>query len=219
MTIRHHLDIATLMTCSAGSQPEAHAAVILAHLAVCPMCRDALDGASQIGAALFESLPHAPLGSRAAPSELPVREIPARRDPSPDAAAARDGGRERFPAHLAAALGSELEAIVWQTAQSGVDLAPVRLSPAARGHLTLVRVAPGAPIPLAVMDGTELAFVLDGALCRDGGIFQAGDVADCDSPLKEPARADVLSGALCLVGTDRAEIVSNPACDRMGRAA
>ena len=53
MKINHHLDDSTLMSCAAGSQPEALAAVVSSHLSVCPRCRTELKKHALIGEALF----------------------------------------------------------------------------------------------------------------------------------------------------------------------
>ena len=54
MTITHHPDISTLMCCAAGSQPEAFAAVVASHLALCPECRAEVRHMQEIGVALFD---------------------------------------------------------------------------------------------------------------------------------------------------------------------
>jgi putative transcriptional regulator len=56
MTISSHPDIVTLMTCSAGSTPEALCAVVTSHLSMCPVCLEELRSMETIGVALFEEL-------------------------------------------------------------------------------------------------------------------------------------------------------------------
>ena len=56
MTITHHPAPESLMSCSAGSMPEAFAAVMASHIAMCPDCRKELSVMEQIGTVLFEAI-------------------------------------------------------------------------------------------------------------------------------------------------------------------
>ena len=56
MAISSHPDISTLMTCSAGSTPEALCAVVTSHLSMCSKCWDELRSMETIGVALFDEL-------------------------------------------------------------------------------------------------------------------------------------------------------------------
>ena len=67
MTIRHHADDATLMSYAAGSLPEALAAVLAAHLALCSRCRLEVAGLERIGAVLFDRIPPVPMLEPAPP--------------------------------------------------------------------------------------------------------------------------------------------------------
>jgi putative transcriptional regulator len=57
MTIRHHPDDATLMSFAAGALPQAFAAIVAAHLSMCPRCRDEITTFELVGAALIDTLP------------------------------------------------------------------------------------------------------------------------------------------------------------------
>ena len=61
MTIKHHLDEATLMSFSAGALPEALATVVACHLEVCPTCRKQHEDLDMLGGALLESVDPEPL--------------------------------------------------------------------------------------------------------------------------------------------------------------
>ena len=56
MSITHHPAPESLMSCSAGSMPEAFAAVMASHIAMCPSCRKELAVMERIGTVLFEAI-------------------------------------------------------------------------------------------------------------------------------------------------------------------
>ena len=56
MTIAHHPGSESLMSCSAGSMPEAFAAVMASHISICPACRRELALMEEIGVQLFRSI-------------------------------------------------------------------------------------------------------------------------------------------------------------------
>ncbi len=92
MTITHHPDISTLMSCAAGSQPEVFAAVVASHLSQCPACAREVAKMQDIGVALFDALPPAPMGC-----EAPV-------------VAARAGEADAEPERRCGELGGEVPA-------------------------------------------------------------------------------------------------------------
>ena len=61
MKITHHPAPESLMSCSAGSQPEAFAAVMSAHMTVCPACQKELAFMESIGVAMFDKIAATPV--------------------------------------------------------------------------------------------------------------------------------------------------------------
>jgi putative transcriptional regulator len=194
--ISHHLDTATLMSCAAGSQPEALAAVTVAHLAVCPTCTAKLADAHTIGEVLFASLkptalaqgvptpnPHMPSLQRAAqPAIVPTGDVP-------------------LP--LVGVIGTSLADVTWDQVTAGIWTAPVPLSDTANGELHLLKLAPGVTQPSARSSGSKLAIVLTGSYLDGDQTYLPGDVADLDDQAHHQIAADTKTGCICLIAADR----------------
>ncbi|MEQ1718816.1 MAG: anti-sigma factor, partial [Hyphomicrobium sp.] len=56
MAIAHHPGSESLMSCSAGSMPEAFAAVMASHISICAACRKELALMEDIGVELFRNI-------------------------------------------------------------------------------------------------------------------------------------------------------------------
>ncbi|PPD30734.1 MAG: hypothetical protein CTY20_02000 [Hyphomicrobium sp.] len=191
MKPQHHLDVATLMSCAAGSQPEALAFIVASHLAVCPQCRADLGQASLIGSSLFEDLPSSGLGDARL---VDVAWLSSRRDRSDDVHQTESGRAD--PSFVLA----EQRGVHWMERDPGVNEADIQLSPSARGHLRLVRLAPSVPIPQRLRDVAELTFVVSGGLINTDQKLQAGDVLDGVVAHQAALTADATHGCVCLMG-------------------
>lgn len=196
MTPQHHLDAATLMSCSAGSQPDALALIVAAHLAMCPQCRDELAMGSSIGAALFEDV--APV---AVENDKPAltgdgRDAHARTAAGSAAVAQGERGAVSPMAWL-----QEQRSLPWTEAVPGVALAELPLANLSRGHVHLVKLAPGMTLPLALTSQAELTFVVTGGMRTATGSLRTGDVLDGSDAHLTPMTADATAGCVCLMGT------------------
>jgi putative transcriptional regulator len=194
--ITHHLDIATLMSCAAGSQPEALAAVTVAHLAVCPTCSAKLASAQTIGEALFSGLPPVAL-SHAIPTPTPAFTA-VQRAPKLQRGASGD-----VPLALVNVMGHHLSDVQWDSVATGIWTAPVPLSANSTGELHFLKLAPGVTQPSAESSGAKLAIVLAGSYLDGDQTFLPGDVADFDDQSLHRIAADAHTGCICLVGVDR----------------
>lgn len=191
MKITHHLDDSTLMSCAAGSQPEALAAVVSSHLSVCPRCRAELKKHSLIGEALFESLRPEPV----------TRDAPVVAMRAGEATLAEDATSE-MPVALRAALEGRFDDVPWRRAAPGVWHYPIQLSSEAKGDLRLVKVSPGTRLPEHGHGGTELTLILDGAYSDEFGTYRRGDVADMGDDVEHRPVADANDGCICLAASD-----------------
>lgn len=191
MKINHHLDPSTLMSCAAGSQPEAMAAVVSSHLSVCPRCRAELKTHSFIGEVLFEALKPEALTTGAPSVDLRAGEA---------AGAAPETGE--MPPVLKAALEGRFEDVPWRRAAPGVWHCPIELSPDAKGDLRLLKVSPGTKLPKHGHGGSELTLVLEGAYSDEFGTFRRGDVADLGDDSEHRPIADAKEGCVCLTASD-----------------
>ena len=197
MAIQHHPDISTLMSCAAGSQPEALAAVVASHVAMCPACNSELRKMQQIGVALFEKLPAADviakapvIGARAAEAESDIPE-------------AHHSAVGDVPAHLAPLLGANLDSVAWKLLAPGIWHYPIPLSKGAKGDLRLVKVAPGKELPEHGHAGEELTLLLRGSYRDEVGTFKTGDIADLDNDIEHRPVADPETGCICLIASEK----------------
>lgn len=205
MTITHHPAFESLMSCSAGSMPEAFAAVMASHISVCPACRKELSLMEDIGVELFSKLaPEAVV--RDAPVAM-MRRAEAGDEPRAPAATLPEVGKDGvtaggMPAPLEHLAGSDLARVPWRRLARGIEHFPIPLSPGAKGHLRLVKVAPGAVLPAHDHGGTELTLVLRGSYSDVTGHYKAGDVSDLSEGIEHSPIADAKEGCVCLIASD-----------------
>jgi putative transcriptional regulator len=195
MTISSHPDIATLMTCSAGSTPEALCAVVTSHLSMCPECMDELTSMESIGVALFEEL-H-PVETVSDHCELTL--IPAAERAAYRAAQTRREGD--IPGPLIEVIGNNLEALDWQILAPGIWNFTVPLTQQAKGDLRLIKLEPGSSLPEHSHPGEELILVLRGSYRDAVGTYGPGDFADLDEDDKHSIVAHQ-DGCILLVGNE-----------------
>jgi putative transcriptional regulator len=197
MAITHHPDIATLMSCAAGSQPEALAAVVASHLSMCPRCAREVDKLAEIGVALFDTLAPAEL-ARGAPVAA-ARAAEAESDLGP----ASRGRAGDVPGHLVSLVGESLDKLAWKRLGPGLWHYPIPLSKGASGDLRLIKVAPGKELPEHGHGGEELTLLLRGSYHDEIGTFQTGDVADLDDEVEHRPVADAMTGCICLIANEK----------------
>lgn len=205
MKIVHHPGPESLMSCSAGSMPEAFAAVMASHICVCPECRKELALMEDIGVQLFRSIKPAAM-SREAPVAV-MRRGQADFEPAPQRSHAPAEGFQGptpggVPAPLVALVGSDLDKIAWKRLGPGVQHHPLPLTPGAKGQLRLLKVAPGAKLPEHGHGGSELTLVLRGSYRDGSGHYKTGDVADMASDTEHSPVADANEGCVCLIASD-----------------
>ncbi len=195
MTITHHPDVATLMSCAAGSQPEALAAVIASHISMCPACAAEVARMQEIGVALFAGLEPAAV-TREAPVAA-LRALEAESETVNGMAPAGD-----VPAPIAARVGPRLDDIPWKRIAPGMWQHHIPLK-GGRGDLRLIKVAPGKEIPEHGHGGEELTLLLRGSYRDEFGTFRSGDVADLDTDAEHHPVADEVEGCICLIANER----------------
>ena len=186
------------MSCSAGSMPEAFAAVMAAHMDVCPQCREELALMENIGVVLFKNMSPSPMTR-----EAPV--MAARRaEADGDAAVARSSkiSAGDIPAPLRSIAGDYLDYIAWKRLAPGLMHYQFPLSKTAIGDLRLIKVAPGTALPEHGHGGSELTLILRGAYSDKTGRYGVGDLADLDDNIEHQPIADAVEGCICLVASD-----------------
>lgn len=201
-TITHHPDISTLMCCAAGSQPEAFAAVVASHLALCPECREEVRRMQDIGVALFDKLEPVPVSCQPPVVTMRAAEATTVIDP----AAFDRETRERIcktgvPLPLAKHVGCCLHDIPWRAVAPGIWDHPIPLSQGCCGTLTLIMLSPGTVIPEHGHKCSELTLVLKGSYSDHIGTFHPGDVADLDATVTHSPAACPENGCVCLIAS------------------
>ncbi len=199
MKITHHPAPESLMSCSAGSQPEAFAAIMASHLTMCPCCQTELAFMETIGVAMFDKIASTPV-EREAPV-VALRAGEADRDEGV-ASAGQSAALGGVPAPLVPVLGDDLAAIRWKRVSPGVWQHVIPLSDRARGELRLVKVAPGQALPEHAHTGSELTLVLQGSYSDATGRYRVGDVADMTGEDAHAPLADPVEGCICLIATE-----------------
>lgn len=198
MAITHHPRPESLMSCSAGSMPEAFAAVMASHIAMCRVCQKDLALMEKIGVALFDQIAPAKLDAAA-----PVMTL-RRREADGDAAQSLHPSTEGdMPEPLVPLLGRYLDKVKWKTLAPGVSYVSIPLSHTGRGDLRLMKIAPGHAVPEHGHGGSELTLLLRGAYEDKMGRYSAGDVADMGDDDEHQPTADANEGCVCLVASDR----------------
>ena len=192
MDIPHRPDPSTLMTCAAGSQPEALCAVITSCLSMCPISMDQVARMEMIGVALLAQIEPEPMA--ALRGQRPVED-----ENHPPAT----NGDSDLPAPLRAVIGNSLDTVRWLDRAHGVKYYSVPMSPAAQGRLELVKLAPGSNLPELAYAGEEYLLVLDGQCTRDGDRLQRGDFAESCDQSSHDITASETNECVLLIGHER----------------
>ncbi len=198
MAITHHPDISTLMTCAAGSQPEALCAVVASHLSVCPSCFKRVGQLTMIGSTLFDQI-----GADGSGPSQPGPVPQSNEVIHSDTHHTWNGHGDGVPGPLTSVLGQSLDEIAWQSDVPGVDQFEIVLSPGAIGHLRLVRVAPGKSLTWRNDDGERLVMLLRGSFQDDQTGYEPGDVEDFEEAGEHAISAHPELGCVVLIASER----------------
>ena len=192
MKIERHPAPESLMSCSAGSMPEALAAVMASHIDLCEHCRRELAVMETIGAALFEQLPPTPVEA----SSIDANGVEAPVTPSRQAAAGD------VPLPLRKYVGTSLKDIRWKWVAPGIWQHRLPLSDGSDASLRLIKVSPGLALPDHGHNGSELTLVLQGSFEDPSGIYRVGDVADMDESNEHAPVAAADQECICLIASE-----------------
>lgn len=194
-TTMRHPDPATLLSFAAASLPEPLAAVVAAHLDMCPQCRAEVADLDLLGAALLTETPAIDHRAFVAP-QRPADSAHATRRRHVDPTA-------MLPASLCSAFGLSFETIPWKRLGPGIMHHRLPLSPGVGGDLRLLRIAPGRTMPDHGHRGSELTLVLEGAFCDATGSYRRGDVQDVDETIEHTPVTDARVGCICLIASEK----------------
>lgn len=196
MKIEHHPDTATLASYAAGSLDEAFATVVAAHLASCAKCRARRYEIEEVGGTMLETIDAVGLNEAALERAMSRLDEPSEERAEPRSA------EQSLPRPLGRLVTAPLDAIAWKSVAPGVAVHRLPTSKAARGSLTLLKIAPGKKIPEHGHGGMEITLVLTGSYRDALGRFGPGDVADLDEDIEHQPVVDSDEPCICLVASE-----------------
>ena len=195
-TIKSHPDAVTMMSFAAGTLAEPLAAVVAAHIAMCPRCRKEVADLDMLGAALLARERTAPRHDVSVTKHRPITAAavmaPRKIDPA-----------ERLPGPIALAYGLTFADIPWKRLGPGVMHHRLPLSDGTTGDLRLLKIGPGRQMPDHGHGGAELTLVLDGAFSDATGHYTCGDLQDVDEDIEHTPLTDKVAGCICLIASER----------------
>lgn len=192
----HHIPAELLLDYAAGTLDEAWSLAVACHVTLCPHCRRALNAVEATAGAMIEQIP-----TQAAASDFAaVAERLGPQEPTPAAkpAVAIDG----LPQPLRQYLGGGLTDIRWRWSGAGLESFALPLAKKKGGMVSLLKVAPGAGLPLHTHRGDEITLVLSGGYTAGDAAFRRGDVELADGAVEHRPVAMLDQPCICLAISD-----------------
>lgn len=204
MTISRHPDPANLMAFVAGTLPEPLAAVVAAHVSICPHCRSEMRDLELMGAALLATAPSlADVDERPRVPAYPVDSSRAGARPGEVMTLQRADWRDRLPQPIAVRYGLTFDTIPWRRLAPGIWHHRLPLAGEGQGDLRLLRIAAGRRLPEHGHGGSEMTLVLEGTFHDATGVYRLGDVQDVDEDVEHEPTAGDGPDCICLAASER----------------
>lgn len=214
MSIRHHLDEATLISYTAGSLTNSMALVVACHLSMCKGCRNKAAEMENVGGALLTSMPDVGMSMGAldkALSALGDNPIaPTDSDGQLFGAGSRNELQNSFqplsakagdiPEPLSSLLGSSFDDLDWKRLGPGISY--VDLPVQGTGVSKILKIQPGKAVLPHTHNGNELTLILRGSYSDEVGRFAVGDIADLDDEIDHQPLVDSQEPCICITATD-----------------
>ncbi len=192
MSIVHHPADEDLLSCSAGSMPEALAAVMAGHISLCERCRKELAIMEVIGASLLENMDPSPLTRS-------FVGVPPKTEPR-NVSKSLSGD---VPLPLRKYIGPSLSHVPWKWVAPGIWQHRLPSSERSKGFLRLIKVSPGLTLPDHGHTGSELTLVLQGSFSDATGSYGIGDVASANQGDEHgPVAAADGQECICLIASE-----------------
>lgn len=198
MNINHHLDDSTILAYAAGTLDETLSVVAASHIAWCSRCRAAVRQAEALGGEILTSLDPANVSDACRARTLELLDqatlhcFPAAPKPTSE-----------LPAPLSRLLNDvALQDLKWRRKAPGIAMFDIKLPSAARGHLWLMRIAPGKYMPEHGHGGEEMTMILSGAYHDVLGRFAKGDIADLDEEIEHRPVVEASEPCICLAASE-----------------
>ena len=193
--VRHHPDSTTLLSYAAATLAETLAAVVAAHVSMCPRCRMEVADLELLGSAIMLSSPGH------------LDEAPLKAPRRPEDVATQDAQRiaqmrDRLPTPIAGTYALSLDSIPWKRLGPGVWHHRLALRQENDGDLRLLRIAPGRKMPDHGHGGAELTLVIEGAYTDVTGEYRRGDIQDVDEAIEHQPIVDMGGECVCLIASE-----------------
>jgi len=206
MSIKHHLDEATLLSYSAGSMSQAMALVVACHISMCSKCHKRIQESEALGGMLLDNLEPAKIDADSLSQVLSCLEQGSADAPDISTPAAQPSPvhieNQEIPAPLRDYIGGSLDALDWKSIVPGVHYYDLDCKTERNGASRLLRIAPGKAMLPHSHDGNELTLILRGSYSDEMGRFTVGDIADLDSEVEHQPLVDSHEDCICLIATD-----------------
>lgn len=199
MTVHHHIPDETLLSYAAGDLDDATSLVVAVHLALCPVCREAVDAASDIGGAMLDELAPVAMSGDALAHVLARTETAAAGE-RPVPMTKKPAAPFVFPEPLRSRIGSDLEDVKWRRIGPGVQQFVLPCADGA-SQARLLKIAGGQGVPEHGHTGEEFTLVLSGGFSDGSLAFARGDVEWADPDVVHRPIADEGDGCVCLAVT------------------
>jgi len=192
----HHIPAELLLDYAADTLDEAWSLVVACHLTLCPQCRRELKVIEAAAGSMVEEI--AP-GSVSATAFAAVAGRLGAQEPAPARTTAVSDG---LPQPLRQYLDHELACIRWRWSGAGLASFALPISKKKGGMVSLLKVAPGAGLPLHTHAGDEITLVLSGGYTAGAAAFRRGDVELADGAVEHRPVAMLDQPCICLAISD-----------------
>lgn len=195
----HHIPAELLLDYATGTLSEAWSLAVACHLTLCPHCRRELKVVEAMAGSMVE---------QTAPQAVSVQGFAAVADrlgpqePAPARKVTQDP--DGLPQPLRQYLGGGLADVRWRWSGAGLQsfALPMARQKKAGGMVSLLKVAPGAGLPLHTHTGDEITLVLSGGYTAGDVAFRRGDVEIADGAVEHRPLAMLDQPCICLAITD-----------------
>lgn len=207
----HHIPAELLLDYATGTLSEDWSLAVACHLTLCPHCRRELKAFEATAGSMVEQIVPQPAvapgkGFAAVADRLGPQEPAPARKPHP---AADPHG---LPQPLRQYLRGGLADVRWRWSGAGLQsfALPMGRQKKAGSMVSLLKVAPGAGLPLHTHSGDEITLVLSGGYTAGDAAFRRGDVEFADGAVEHRPLAMLDQPCICLVISDAPLRFSGP---------
>lgn len=192
----HHIPAELLLDYAGGTLAEPASLALACHLTFCPRCRRDLAAIESVaGSQLDEIAPQPVAGFAAIADRLGEQEDRPAKAPPASAGVV-------LPRPLLSYLPGGLDGVAWRWSGAGLQSYALPVSKARGGIASLLRIAPGAGLPLHSHRGNELTLVLSGGFTDETGAYRRGDLEVADGDVEHRPVAMLDQPCICLAITD-----------------